>query len=98
MSWEREAMRRIYGQDVIDRPPPPPRPADEDILAAALDAARRVAWCCSANVMGIPYRERREAMAQLRGALHALDGIDYEPGATRPMVEGAPRARRGGRT
>jgi hypothetical protein len=46
--------------------------------AAALDCARRVAWCCSANVTGIAYAERKQAMAQLRGALHALDGADYE--------------------
>lgn len=65
----------------------PTTDADEDILQAALDAARRVAWCCAANVMGIPYRERREAMAQLRGALHALDGIDYQPSKTRPVFE-----------
>lgn len=52
-------------------------------LAAALDAARRVAWCTHANVMGIPYMERREALAQLRGALIALDGIEYVPMRTR---------------
>lgn len=66
------------------RPVTAARTPDDDVLDAALDAARRVAWCCSANVMGIPYRERREAMAQLRGALHVLDGIDYQPSKTRP--------------
>lgn len=66
------------------RPVAPDQTVDDDVLQAALDAARRVAWCCAANVMGIPYRERREAMAQLRGALHVLDGIDYQPAMTRP--------------
>ena len=55
----------------------------DPLLTAALDAARRVAWCTHANVMGIPYMERREALVQLRGALIALDGIEYAPMRTR---------------
>ena len=72
----------------------PGQSVEDDIVQAALDAARRVAWCCAANVMGIPYRERRDAMAQLRGALHALDGIDYQPSKTRPafVADAADRA------
>lgn len=58
-------------------------PADDVRLAAALDAARRVAWCTHANVMGIPYLERRDALAQLRGALITLDGVEYRPMRTR---------------
>lgn len=52
-------------------------------LQAVLDCARRVAWTTHANVMGVPYLERRQALAQLRGALHAWDGIEYVPMRTR---------------
>lgn len=42
-------------------------------LRALIAAVRRVAACTFSNRTGLPYAERRQAMAQLRGAFDAWD-------------------------
>lgn len=48
------------------------RPDDED-LANVLTAARWLASCSDSNRMGLPYYERKAAMASLRGCLAGYD-------------------------
>lgn len=50
-------------------------------LRAVLDCARRCAACSWSNRCGLPYAERRQAMAQLRGALAAWDLVLVTAGA-----------------
>lgn len=42
-------------------------------LAFVIRAARRLAACSDSNRWGLPYYERKEAFAQLRGALDVYD-------------------------
>jgi hypothetical protein len=64
-------------------------------LDAVLAAARELAWHSHANMYGPPYAARRQAFAQLRGALHVYDQEAGRPAdlgrlPTRPGAE--PRA------
>lgn len=47
-------------------------PTNED-LANVLQAARWLASCSDSNRMGLPYYERKDAMATLRGCLAGYD-------------------------
>lgn len=44
-----------------------------DELALLIAAARDAAWTSHCNLVGVPYHDRREALARLRGALAGYD-------------------------
>lgn len=59
-------------------------------LTALLDAIDRLADCTHANVMGLPYYERKQAMAELRGC---FDQWDQSNGDARTLWPGMRFAR-----